>query len=137
MSPTKKIKFLQYYWDMNPAPPQPPAKNADRKAILAYHSELRRWADALARWEADLDRREQAYHGDDGSLMDDYDPGDIEECDCTVEEVDAGCDCPACERFRSERAQTMMKRQQEAVKVGDEIEFLENLWKLPDRRRKK
>ena len=124
---------------MNPAPPQPPAKNADRKAILAYHSELRRWADALARWEANLDKRENALmeHENDGSLMDDYDPGDMEECDCTVEEADAGCDCPACERFRSERAQKMIARQQEAVKAGDELQWLEDLWKLPDRRRKK
>lgn len=31
----------------------------------------------------------------------------------------------------------MMKRQQEAVKAGDEVQWLEELWQLPDRRRKK
>jgi len=30
-----------------------------------------------------------------------------------------------------------MASQQEAVKAGDELQWLEDLWKLPDRRRKK
>jgi len=130
---------------MNPAPPKPPAKNADRKAILAYHSELRRWAEALRRWEADLDRREnnlidfsreEREAMDDGDTMVD-DDGDEMDCDCTSEEAEAGCDCPSCEKWRSDRAKAMMKSQQAAVKAGDEVQWLEELWNLPDRRRKK
>jgi hypothetical protein len=146
---------------MNPAPPKPPSKNANRKALAAYFSELRRWAEALKRWEADLDERERDFedrfnqsdeegsaklktvwddendhYGVDSDLLDDPIYSE-DECDCTTAEAEAGCDCPACVEWRSRRAKKMMQRQQEAVKVGDEIQWLENLWNLPDKRRKK
>jgi len=140
---------------MNPAPPKPPAKFANRKAMMAYHSELRRWADSLRRWEADLDQREteiaeaineyeRTYNGSHGQHEEDSDlldwdmPIDSDDdCECTSENAEAGCDCPPCREWRSRRAQAMMARQQDAVKAGDELQWLEDLWKLPDRRRKK
>ena len=142
---------------MNPAPPKPPSKNADRKAMTAYWSELRRWAEALANWEADLDKREaelevvasKARHFDDCFCDEgtcnihpnqDYgEDGDTieEDCYCTTEDAEDGCECPACENWRSQRAQEMIKRQQAAAKTGDEIQWLEALYKLPDKRRKK
>jgi hypothetical protein len=120
---------------MNPAPPKPPSKNADRKAMAAYWSELRRWAEALANWEADLDRRE-AELADPEEIYDDN--GDvIDGCGCTTQDAEDGCDCPTCEDWRSRRAKGMMKRQQDAAKTGDEIQWLEDLWRLPDKRKKK
>ena len=124
---------------MNPAPPKPPSKGADRKALAAYYSELRRWAQALERWEAELDEREAVLasggdYDDDGDII--VDDPDME-CDCTTEDAESGCDCPACEKWRSERAKRMMQRQQAAATAGDEVQWLENLWNLPDKRRKK
>lgn len=141
---------------MNSTPPQPPPKNADRKALAAFHSELRRWADALTRWEASLDVRETQLANDvqfveemehwkpsradsvdeDSDLLDT--PIDTDDdCDCTTENAKDGCDCPPCREWRSRRAQKMMVSQQDAVKTGDEVQWLESLWNLPDRRRKK
>jgi hypothetical protein len=140
---------------MNPAPPKPP-KTANRKALAAYYSELRRWAEALERWEADLDQREAEFeeqfnqsdaegsaklksayddYSDDGDTM--VDDEDEMECGCTTEDAEEGCDCPVCEAWRVERAKKMMARQQEAAKSGDEVQWLEALWNLPDKRRKK
>ncbi len=107
---------------MNPAPPKPPI-NATRKALAAYHSELRRWAEALKRWEEALDQREteladamDAFEGEFNGL------------------APAGPDYGG---YQVEEVKELMKNQQEAVKVGEEITWLEDLWKLPDRRRKK
>lgn len=100
---------------MNPAPPKPPSKNADRKAMAAYWSELRRWSEALKNWEANLDAREtqlkqdvadlekaQGYEiGDEYELDED---GDVMDCDCTTDDAEDGCDCPACEKWRSNRS---------------------------------
>jgi hypothetical protein len=134
------------------APPKPPAKNADRKAVAAYYSELRRWAKSLEQWEAELAQREvdldrdmvaagpmteqQDHYGVDDDLLDEPIESE-EECDCTTQEAEAGCDCPACEEWRSRRAKKMMARQMEATKSGDEVQWLEALWNLPDKRRKK
>jgi len=127
---------------MNPAPPKPPSKNADHKAVTAYYSELRRWAQALESWEVALDQRETEladaindFEEDDENV---YVEGDEDErCECGEEEAEAGCDCPKCMTWRSNRAKQMMERQQAAVKAGDELQWLENLWTLPDKRRKK
>jgi len=135
---------------MNPAPPKPPAKFANRKALLAYHSEMRRWADSLRRWEANLDMREsqiqrdvkdleeaQGYNAESETDLLDPPIDTDDDCDCTTENAEDGCDCPPCREWRSRRAQAMMASQQEAVKAGDEVQWLEELWNLPDKRRKK
>lgn len=126
---------------MNPAPPKPPSKNADRKAMAAYWSELRRWSEALAQWEADLDRREtELASAEAEGYIEDCDAMDsdtIDACGCTSEDAEDGCDCPPCESWRSNRAKAMMKKQQAAVKAGDELQWLEELWQLPDKRRRK
>lgn len=143
---------------MNPAPPKPPSKNADRKALAAYFSELRRWAKALGRWEASLDEREAAFEravdqadddavqryagsfepdrgADRGTVVEfscghehavSYPPED--ECDCGDEEAATGCPCPKCSKVR------MVWFAKEPAGKGDEVEWLESLWKLEDRR---
>ena len=103
---------------MNPAPPKPPSKNADRKALAAYWSELRRWAKALADWEADLDEREAAFE--------DYDD---EDCGCTIEDAKAGCECPTCMDWRD------FRRPGPDELDGDGVKWLEDLWKLEDKRK--
>src|SRR5271156_1582968 len=126
---------------MNTAPPKPPSKNANRKAVAAYFSELRRWAQALESWEAALDQRETELAEAINEFEDDenvYVEGDDDdECNCTPELAEAGCDCPKCTMWRSNRAKQMIVRQQDAVKAGDELQWLENLYKLSDKRRRK
>ena|SRR5271154_2000758 len=135
---------------MNPAPPKPPKnKLVNRKAVLAYYSELRHWAETLESKESMLNARETELaeaineyerhynrHDEHSDLLDTPIESD-DECECTSENAEAGCDCPPCREWRSRRAQKMMASQQAAVKEGDELQWLEDLWKLPDRRRKK
>lgn len=141
---------------MNPAPPKPPSKNANRKALAAYFSELRRWAEALRRWEADLDERETAFEkavdeaddntvqryangvavgvdwstghysvvGEDGTVEED-------DCDCGDEEATAGCTCPKCRKIMAQ----WYSVNDPVLPAGDEIEWLEKLWKLKDERK--
>ena len=129
------------------APLKPPNKLVNRKSVLAYYSELRRWAKALERrsdeladQETELARAmtefEMEHNQEDSDLLDTPIESD-DECECTSENAEAGCDCPPCREWRSRRAQKMMASQQAAVKEGDELQWLEDLWKLPDRRRKK
>lgn len=128
---------------MNPAPPKPPSKNADRKALAAYWSELRRWAEALKNWEADLDHREAVLEAviedaDDETVRryagavseEDEDEG----CGCTVEDAKDGCECPTCMDWRQGQA-TAAKAKKAKESLGEEIKWLEDLWKLEDKRK--
>ena len=147
---------------MNPAPPKPPSKNAERKAWQAYYSELRRWAKALERWEADLDEREAAFERavedapDDavqryaGNFVEDdcccdegtcnihpnQDYGEDEmDCDCDNQAAIAGCDCPKCEMMRKSWLEQDKKKKKVKEPIGDDVKWLENLWKLEDKRK--
>ena len=111
---------------MNPAPPKPPA-TADRKALAAYYSELRRWAKALERWEADLDQRE-------ADLADYSYDEDEDECECGPQDALEGCDCPMCVNYR---ALLRQQNPQPQPPQGDEVVWLEKLYALSDKRRKK
>jgi hypothetical protein len=75
-------------------------------------------------------------------------------CGCTPEDAASNCDCPKCVRARADWAaegdeiprkfplsdgfgfplETPAKQQ---LPVGDEVKWLENLWKLEDSRKKK
>src|SRR5277367_5963071 len=113
------------------APPKPPNKLVNRKSVLAYYSELRRWAEALERRSDELDDQEtelaramtefEMEHNQEDSDLLDTPIETEEECDCTTENAKDGCGCPACEEWRSRRAKKMMASQQDAVKAGDEI----------------
>ena len=140
--------------NMNPAPPKPPSKTADRKALAAYYSELRRWAQALERWEADLDERESTLDEQQGifeaalenaddptvqryadrsgyTVVDESD--DEEDCGCNDEAAAAGCDCPTCEDTRQEWLR-ISREHKGTPKTSDEVNQLEALWKLEDKR---
>jgi len=133
---------------MNAPPKLPKKKLINRKSVLAYYSELRRWAETLENRESMLDAREtelaeaineyeRMYNSHDDSDLLDTPIDSDDDCDCTTESAAAGCDCPPCREWRSRRAKKMMASQQAAVKEGDELQWLEELWNLPDRRRKK
>lgn len=144
---------------MKPAP-KLPRKNASRKALAAYYSELRQWAQALEGWEAALLKQERSlekalskvpdeviqsyaqYNGDDPRDID----IDDEDCDCTDEAAAAGCDCQKCEdtreawaRFADEKLKPVrsfkLKKEPDAIIRGDGVQWLEDLWKLEDKRK--
>lgn len=133
------------------AQPKPPSKTADRKALAAYFSELRRWAERLSKWETetaewelDLDEREialeQALNAAPDSVVQNYADSlgativDDDECECTEDEARDGCDCPPCRAWR--RGQLEGAEEHAAnVQVKHEIKELEALWKLEDKRK--
>jgi hypothetical protein len=130
---------------MNPAPPKPPLKTADRKAWQSFYSELRRWAQALEQWESDLDEREaafeqaveeapdetvQRYAESVGNTVVDDDEDEMD-CECDAEAAAAGCDCPKCEMMRKD----WVEQSKGPEKAGDGIQWLEDLWKLEDKRK--
>jgi hypothetical protein len=142
---------------------------ATTKALQAWQSELRRleqrleeWANDLAQREEILEEQEEAFatavDGADGETVQLYadhvaqdsgsylidENGDIREendCGCTPEDVEEGCDCPKCESVRHQERVATDQRKTEAAKAkkgvqGDEVQWLENLWKLNDKRKK-
>jgi hypothetical protein len=125
---------------MTPQPPAKPSKNATRKALEAYHSELRRWARELEEQQQQLEEREEALNAamedmdssfdDDGELM----LEDEEECECGPEEAQAGCPCSTCVEWRKLQIECAMSQDNHK---GDEVMFLENLYKLKDKRKSK
>jgi hypothetical protein len=143
--------------NMNSTPPRPPSKNADRKALAAYFSELRRWANALEQWEADLDERESVFEeamdeaSDEkvrnyanriaGEPLDEDEDEDEMDCECDAEAAAAGCDCPKCEAIREAWVEeSRLRKEASKVRPGivtksDEMDWLENLWKLEDNRK--
>ena len=129
-------------------PPRPPAK-AGQKANAAYYSELRRWAQRLAAWEHDLQEREDILNEREEEMNDSIDE---EDCECGPQDALDGCGCPTCTAWRYNnpaamrvhggdgRAQIITERRPlpESLKpVGDEVDFLNKLFLLKDKRRKK
>jgi hypothetical protein len=103
--------------------------NADEKVVERYAST---WEDA---------------HGDECELTMDADGNVHADCGCLDTDAGAGCDCPKCQNTRANWVGgtdftnyfTLHHGQQASPKqpVGDEVKWLENLWKLEDKRKKK
>lgn len=102
-------------------PPTKPGKNADEKALLAYHSELRRYHRRLEEWDERLrqrfvditqkdtakkiERLKEIINGSgrvvrSAPKKSDALPGP--ECGCSIEAACDGCDCPECEQWRKD-----------------------------------
>lgn len=138
-----------------PTPPTKPDVRATRKALLAYHSELQKYHEKLQQWEQLLSTRnqelmearqdfddlmeregmgfEEECYCDEGTcnLHADYDD-DEEDCECGPEDAKAGCPCETCFQWRK-----LQKEAKQPVVVGDEVQWLEKLMTLKDKRRKK
>ena len=100
---------------------------ATGKALAAYHSELRRLARALAAWDEDLRAREAAIEGrEDGEEL---------PCGCTYGDAADGCDCSPCEAWRLHVGRSA--RTDEPAPAPGEVDFLEKLYRLKDKRKSK
>ncbi len=144
-----------------PKPPDRPAKNATRKALLAFHSELNRYHEQLAKWDNQLKAETEIYmnevnafnkqlaeYGLDRDDFVDMDEEDCEDCECGPTEAIEGCPCVTCEAWREINPAAMRaagsrftdmtrKPMPESLQVGDEVQWLEKLITLKDKRRKK
>ena len=136
-----------------PKPPAKPATTATRKALLAYHSELQKYHEKLVQWETLLSQKnaeliemreefEEMVEAE-GYGWDDED----EECECGPTEALEGCPCETCESWREMNPAAMRaagskftdtsRRPVPAALAGDEVQWLESLFTLKDKRRKK
>lgn len=141
-------------------------EKATKKALLALQSELRRMErvlhereERLERWEAELQEREMVIKAneleDEIAGFEGWQDGDvcegeeIDECDCVPRDALDGCDCERCEHWRdlnpaamrahgSDYVVTDRRPLPESLKPkGDEVDWLEKLFTLKDKRRKK
>jgi len=96
-------------------PPTKPGKNADEKALLAYHSELRRYHRMLEAWDAKLRQQTTDYkierlkeiingHSVGKALTKGKPLGTLvgPDCGCSIEAACDGCDCPECIQWRKD-----------------------------------
>jgi ribosomal protein L12E/L44/L45/RPP1/RPP2 len=96
-------------------PPTKPGKNADEKALLAYHSELRRYHRLLEAEDARLQQQIRSLKierlkeimnvGGKSAPKQKALPGATlpgPECGCSIEAACDGCDCPECETWRKD-----------------------------------
>jgi hypothetical protein len=135
-----------------PQPPTKPAVNATHKALLAYHSELQKYHEKLREWEALLSKRNKelieardAFEEMVNAVDEDEEWGfefDEEEgeCECGPSEAIDGCPCETCCCWRYDNPAAMRVHSKEAkppVVAGDEVQWLEKLFDLKDKRRKK
>jgi hypothetical protein len=132
-----------------PDPPKKPGRNATEKALSAFHSELRRYRDVLETFAADLEKFSDELNqraqelADRGKYLND----DKDECDCGPQDALDGCECDTCTEWRALRVhaghdepaprtttsdEPLYLMQQPA---GDEVNWLEGLYKLKDRRK--
>lgn len=117
---------------MKPSIPKPPAA-ADRKALAAYYSELRRWAETLKQWEANLAQREADLDKALVTVEPDEDDikrweDDLDKVFGRVKRLDTGTEA-------ANAAVNYLR--EEVLNKGDEVQWLENLHNLADKRRKK
>ena len=124
-----KLKMLK--------PPAKPGKDANKKAYLAFYSQLKRYHKKLE----ELDVRLQAKADQLKELEEMFEEIDEEEskeeldCGCTVADAQAGCDCPDCDIWRDMDACRIRAEKKEAKNSkGDEVKYLEGLFKLKDTR---
>jgi len=98
-------------------PPTKPGKNADEKALLAYHSELRRYHRRLEEWDAKLrqqitvlkiERLKEIINGKPTSKPKINGHPVVTatlvgpDCGCSIEAACDGCDCPECIQWRKD-----------------------------------
>jgi hypothetical protein len=98
-------------------PPAKPGKGADEKALLAYHSELRRYHRQLEEWDQRMRAQTTAYKIErlkeimNGGKMTPTPPKPKTtltvtmvgpECGCSMEAACDGCDCPECVQWRKD-----------------------------------
>lgn len=119
--------------------PAKPGKDATKKAILAFYSQLKKYHKKLE----ELDVRLQAKEAELREIQEMFEEVDEEEseeeldCGCTVADAKTGCDCPDCDIWRDMEACRIRKQgAKPAAKdgKGDEVEFLESIFKLKDKR---
>src|SRR5271166_5324157 len=136
-------------------PPAKPEVKATRKALLAYHSELQKYHEKLDEWEELLSKRQAELIEDkesfealdeEGWWGDDEEDG---ECECGPSDALDGCECKTCGSWREFNPAAMRAAGSKYVDttrrplpaslqpvVGDEVQFLEKLFELKDKRRK-
>jgi hypothetical protein len=130
-----------------PTPPAKPAVNATRKALLAYHSELQKYHQKLREWETLLSKRNkelmEARDAFEEMVNADEEWGfdlDDDECECGPSDAIDGCTCETCCSWRDDNPAAMRVHGKEAklpVVAGDEVQWLEKLFDLKDKRRRK
>jgi len=123
-----------------PLPPPAP-KTKTQRALDAYASELRRYERKLLAWSEDLEARE----ADLASVIEnecDGDPYLVEdECDCGPQDALDGCECETCGNWQDAHKATMAYENSDAKAVndaraaGDELDWLEKLHGLKDKRK--
>ncbi len=122
-----------------PTPPAKP-KTKTQRALDAYASELRRYEMKLAEWQADLEAREcDLDTAITQGWADGDDPYDDEVCECGPQDAIDGCECATCGCWRDAHKATMAYERSDAKALnavqGDEVEFLERMFKLKDKRK--
>lgn len=130
-----------------PTPPKRPALNATRKALLAFESQLKAYHKKLEQWDKLLQEKTRLIEEATVEMFEDEDyccycekgtciehdyEEDEEECECGPEEAKAGCPCDPCATWRVNQKR-MVTNQPDVV--GDEVKFLESLFKLKDVRK--
>jgi hypothetical protein len=145
------LEFMQNSVPKSPAKPKP-GHPLNAKALAAYHSELRRYEKSLVEYQRFLESRERELVSWEEALEervdgldeeDDDNPYGPEECECGQEEALGGCDCEACESWRFAHKATVTYEKSEAKQrnapaaptAGDEVDFLERMFKLKDKRK--
>ncbi len=125
-----------------PKPPAKPDTTATRKALLAHHSELQKYHEKLAQWEnllvqknAELIEMREEFEEMVEAEGYGWDEDEDEECECTPEDAKAGCPCGECDEWRFFNQTGRAKKEEKPVIVGDEVVFLEGLFKLKDKRK--
>lgn len=128
-----------------PKPPAKPDTTATRKALLAYHSELQKYHEKLQQWETLLSQKndeliemreefEEMVEAEGYGWDENGDGDEDEECECTGWDASNGCECNTCEKWRIDNDCPL--EPEETPKIGDEVQFLEKLFELKDKRRK-
>jgi hypothetical protein len=128
-----------------PKPPAAPPIKATRKALLAYHSELKKYHKKLQEWEDLLcQRNEELMEAKDefeAMMEDDWpfeeDDEDEKEGECSKQDVTDDCKCDTCESWRVAAGfnlRTNEPRSKKPALAGDEVKWLESLFKLKDKR---
>jgi hypothetical protein len=141
------------------------ALQAWQSELRRLEKRLEEWSNDLAEREENLEQQEAAFadavenadgetvqlYADHFSHDDDEDDGmdcDENDCGCTPEDAASNCDCPKCTGARRDwvkagdeilppGSRIDISRAFQRQPVGDEVKWLENLWKLKDDRKKK
>lgn len=133
-------------------------ERATKKALQAWQSELRRLErtlqerqEFLSAYEQRLIEREQQLEREIANFeewREDYGFDECEgyeceaefrgQCDCDHSDAEDGCECATCQFYnqtKSKRA-TIIPDQQQVLLKGDEVDWLNNLFTLKDKRKK-